>query len=145
MNRIAHVTIKVVKEGSALYDSNQITAPEVAVNILKEYLEGADREHFVVMCLDTKNKVNAIHTVSIGTLDTGLVHPREVFKLPIIHNAGCIIVGHNHPSGDPTPSPEDIRTTKRLQEVGELMGIKLLDHIIIGDNKFASLQQKGLM
>jgi DNA repair protein RadC len=144
MNRIAHVTIRAVKEVSMLYETSKVNSPEVGADILTKYLEDADREYFVVMCLDTKNKVNAINTVSIGSLDTAIVHPREVFKLPILHNASRIILGHNHPSGDVEPSKEDIRMTKRLHEIGELMGIEVLDHIIIG-NGFVSMKHRGII
>jgi DNA repair protein RadC len=83
-------------------------------------------------------------TVSIGTLDSSLVHPREVFKDAILASAAAIIVVHNHPSGDPSPSAEDRRITTRLQECGTLLGIELLDHIILGDNRFVSLKERGV-
>jgi DNA repair protein RadC len=84
-----------------------------------------------------------IHTVSIGILDSSLVHPREVFKDAILASSASIIVAHNHPSGDPTPSVEDKRVTQRLYEAGQILGIDLLDHIVIGDNKWVSLKQLG--
>jgi len=93
--------------------------------------------------LDSKNRVQRINTVSIGILDSSLVHPREVFKDAILASAASIIVAHNHPSGDPTPSIEDKRVTQRLYEAGQLLGIDLLDHIVIGDNKWVSLKQIG--
>jgi DNA repair protein RadC len=97
------------------------------------------------MMLSTKNTVNAIHTASIGSLSSAIVHPREVYKAAVLANASSIVLGHNHPSGDPTPSPEDIEVTKRLSNAGDLMGIDVLDHVIIGDGRFYSLKERGLL
>ncbi|MTI84963.1 MAG: hypothetical protein FH756_13985 [Firmicutes bacterium] len=85
------------------------------------------------------------HTVSVGTLNSAQVHPREVFKVAIISNSAAIILGHNHPSGDPEPSHEDIEVTNRLVEAGQILGIEVLDHIVCGDSKYISLKTKGLM
>lgn len=120
--------------------------PDDAADIVRRYLEFEDREHFVALMLDAKNRVIGLNTVSIGTLYCALVSPREVFKAAILANACAIIVAHNHPSGDPTPSPEDIEVTKRLHEAGKLLEIEVLDHIIVGENgKFASLKSLGLL
>lgn len=143
MNRVQVVTIKMVKEKSLLYETNRITSPSDAYEIAERFLEGADREHFVVMCLDTKNRVNALNTVSIGTLNSSQVHPREVFKPAILANSASIILVHNHPSGDPTPSQEDITVTKRLSEAGQILGIQVFDHIILGDERYVSLKERG--
>ncbi|SFJ77401.1 DNA repair protein RadC [Paenibacillus sp. UNC496MF] len=105
------------------------------------YLE---KEHFVCLFLDTKNHVIARETISIGTLDAAIVHPREVFSAAIRHRASSIVAVHNHPSGNTTPSPADIDLTKKLTEVGELVGIELLDHVIIGDGVHSSLRELGL-
>ena len=94
---------------------------------------------------DTKNKVLAIRTASIGDLSSSIVHPREVFKDAVVASAASIIVAHNHPSGDPTPSAEDVTVTKRLIQAGEIMGIDLLDHIVLGDGDFVSLKERGLI
>lgn len=102
-----------------------------------------DKEHFVVVYLNTKNVVIGQETISIGTLNSALVHPREVFKAAIRRGAASIIACHNHPSGDPTPSPEDISLTKRIAEAGEIVGIELLDHVIIAGNKYVSLRETG--
>jgi DNA repair protein RadC len=121
-----------------------VRKPEDAAQILFTYLEGVDREYFVVMCLDTKNQVNRIETVSIGSLNASIVHPREIFKTAILANSSSIILGHNHPSGETTPSREDIEVTQRIVAAGEIMGIEILDHIIIGDDRrFYSLKEKG--
>ena len=103
------------------------------------------KEYLKVLLLDTKNKVIEVETVSIGSLSSSIVHPREVFNTAIRKLAASIIVVHNHPSGDAKPSKEDISITKRLKESGEILGIKLLDHIIIGMNRYFSLKEEGLI
>ena len=121
-----------------------LSGPTDAARILCGYLENEDREHFVSLMLDVKNQVIGIHTVSIGSLNCTVVSPREVFKAAILANAASIIVAHNHPSGDVTPSPEDIQVTKTLQQAGKLLDIEVLDHVIVGeDGAFHSLKQSG--
>ena len=104
---------------------------------------GNDQERFVVACLNTKNRVESVVTITVGTLNASLVHPREVFRPAIVEGADSIIVSHNHPSGDPTPSREDHAVTERLISCGELLGITVLDHIIHGDGTglLASIQE----
>jgi len=144
--RVNIVSIKMVKECSILYSKRRISSPSDAVNIARELLETCDREQLIVICLNTKNEPTAIHTVSIGSLNSSIVHPREVFKSAILSNSASIIISHNHPSGCPNPSSEDIAITTRLKESGEILGIKLLDHIIIGDNNnYISIKEKGLI
>lgn len=145
MKRIQHVRIEMVKEKSDLYDSNIVRTHHDAHRIVSQFLANVDREHFIVLCLDSKNKVNAINTVHVGSLSASVVHPREVFKPAILANAASVIVAHNHPSGDPTPSREDIDVTKNLQQGGEYLGIDILDHIIVGDGRFVSLKSDGYM
>ncbi|AEF93591.1 DNA repair protein RadC [Desulfotomaculum nigrificans CO-1-SRB] len=122
-----------------------IRCPEDVAALLMEDLRDLDREHFLALLLNTKNRVLSKETISIGTLNSSMVHPRELFKIAIRRSAAAIILAHNHPSGDPTPSREDIMLTKRLIEVGQIIGIDVLDHIIIGDNRFTSLKSKGLI
>jgi len=122
-----------------------IKSPEDAAGLLMEKMRHLDREHFVAMHLNTKNHVLGIETVTIGSLNSSIIHPRELFKQAIKRSAAAIILVHNHPSGSPIPSPEDLAVTKRLVEAGQLLGVKVLDHIIIGDNEFYSLKQKGAM
>ncbi|ADG83384.1 DNA repair protein RadC [Thermincola ferriacetica] len=122
-----------------------IRTPEDVAGILMEKMRHYDREHFLAIMLNTKNQVLNIETVSIGHLNASLVHPREIFKSAIKKSAAALIVAHNHPSGDPHPSKEDILITKRLVEVGEIIGIEVLDHVILGDNNFTSLKQEGLI
>ena len=143
--RINIVSIKMVKESSFLYQTRQILSPRDAYEMIKEQLEGLDREQFIIACLNTKNEPTNITVVSVGTLNKAIIHPREVFKTAILSNAASIMAFHNHPSGETTPSQQDIQLTKRLYEAGELLGIKLLDHLIIGDGTFTSLKEKGYL
>ena len=143
--RINIVSIKMVKESSFLYQTRQILSPNDAYEMIKEQLEGLDREQFIIACLNTKNEPTNITVVSVGTLNKAIIHPREVFKTAILSNAASIMAFHNHPSGETTPSQQDIQLTNRLYEVGELLGIKLLDHLIIGDGSFTSLKEKGYL
>lgn len=143
--RINIVSIKMVKESSFLYQTRQILSPKDAYEMIKEQLEGLDREQFIIACLNTKNEPINITVVSVGSLNKAIVHPREVFKTAILSNAASVMAFHNHPSGDTTPSDQDIHLTHRLVEAGELLGIKLLDHLIIGGGSFTSLKEKGYL
>ena len=122
-----------------------ISSPKDAAKIAIPDLRYEMKEHFKIMILDTKNHVLSYETISIGSLNASIVHPREVFKIAIQKSGNALVLIHNHPSGDPSPSPEDISITKRLQEAGEIIGIKVLDHVIIGGNKHFSLKEQGLM
>lgn len=122
-----------------------ITSPADAASLLMAEMRYLDREVFKAMLLNTKNRVLSTVTISVGVLDSSLAHPREVFKEAIIRSAASVIVVHNHPSGEPEPSRQDIELTKRLRESGDLLGITVLDHIIIGDNRFVSLRERKLM
>lgn len=141
--RVNIISVKIVKESSMLYKQRRVRSPQDSYELFREYLGEVDREHFVVMCLDTKNQPTNITTVHIGSLNASLVHPREVMKTAILSNSASIICCHPHPSGDPTPSPEDVEITERLAAACKLLSIELLDHIIIGDDKFVSLKEKG--
>jgi DNA repair protein RadC len=103
------------------------------------------KEHFVVFYLDSRNKEIAREVISVGTLSDSLVHPREVFEPAIKHSTAQIILAHNHPSGDPAPSPEDIEITHRIVEAGKILGIEVLDHVIVTKDSFMSLKGKGVM
>ena len=143
--RINIVSIKLVKESSFLYQTLTISSPKDAYEMIKDQLQDLDREQFIIACLNTKNEPTNISVVSVGTLNKAIVHPREVFKTAILSNAASIMAFHNHPSGETTPSQQDIQLTHRLYEAGELLGIKLLDHLIIGDGTFTSLKEKGYL
>lgn len=136
----------MVKEANAPYSTKMIRSPEMAAEIFQQFLAGADRENLVILCLDNKNKPTTIHTVSVGSLNSSVVHPREVFKVAILANSASIVLGHNHPSGDPEPSKEDVETTQRLMEAGRIIGIEVMDHVIVGDyGNYISLKEKGLI
>jgi DNA repair protein RadC len=124
-------------------DRYVIRSPEDAANYVMEDMRFLSQEHFVCLYLNTKNQVLHQQTIFIGSLNASIVHPREVFKEAFRRSAASFICLHNHPSGDPAPSREDIEVTKRLSECGKLIGIELLDHLIIGDQKFISLKEKG--
>lgn len=145
MKRIPNYRIQLVRDGSSLYNTNAISCPEDAAEIAAKFFEdmSSDREIFAVMLLNTKNHVIGINVVSIGSLTASVVHPREVFKAAILANAASIILVHNHPSGDPAPSKEDISVTTRLIQAGRLMDIPVLDHIVIGDNSGRSISFKA--
>ncbi|WP_275584396.1 RadC family protein [Pullulanibacillus pueri] len=122
-----------------------IRSPQDGAKYVMEDMRFLTQEHFVCLYLSTKNQVIHRQTVFIGSLNASIVHPREVFKEALKRSAASIICFHNHPSGDPTPSREDIDVTKRLVECGMLLGIDVLDHIVIGDRKFISLKEKGVV
>lgn len=142
--RVNVVTIKMVKERSETYDVRKVKDPKDIYTLIKRFLDDADREKLYVICFDTKNQPTNISLISIGSLNSSIVHPREVFKVAILSNAASIALAHNHPSGDISPSREDILITERIKRAGEMIGINLLDHIIIGDEKFSSLKDKCL-
>ena len=121
----------------------KISSPEDVYRLLYPQLREQKKEFFISICLDTKNQIISKETISIGSLNANVVHPREVFKSALLASAAHIIVVHNHPSGDPTPSREDIEITKKLVETGTIMGIAVLDHIIIGDGRHFSMKEAG--
>jgi len=122
-----------------------VKSPEDAIKSVKNQLKGKKKEHFLVLSLDTRNHLINTQTISIGSLDSSIVHPREVFKEAISSTAASVIFAHNHPSGDPTPSEDDIKLTKRLVEAGEILGIEVLDHIIICDKEYISMKSRNLL
>ncbi|WP_339162552.1 DNA repair protein RadC [Siminovitchia sp. FSL W7-1587] len=132
--------------GNLTYDDRYIIrTPEDGANYVMNDMRFLTQEHFVCLYLNTKNQVLHRQTIFIGSLNASIVHPREVFKEAFRRSAASIICFHNHPSGDPTPSREDIEVTNRLVECGKMMGIEILDHLIIGDNKYVSMKEKGFI
>lgn len=129
-----------------LYQTRTIRSPYDAYKLIKNFLIDSDREKFVVACLDTKNQPVNISVVSIGSVNSAIVHPREVFKVSMLSNASKIICFHNHPSGNLKCSKEDENITNRLKECGEILGIELVDHIIVGDNNtYFSFKENCMM
>lgn len=133
---------RIVKK--APLDKISINSPKDVANLLMEDMRYLKQEHFITLLLDTKNNIVSKETISVGSLNSSIVHPREVFKPAIKKSVSSIVIVHNHPSGDPAPSQEDINVTKRLINAGEILGIDVLDHVIIGDLKYFSLKEKGL-
>ena len=113
--------------------------------VLRELMDQADREIFVCLHLSTKNRLISWEMVSIGSLNASIVHPRELFKGALLANAASVVVAHNHPSGDPTPSGADIQLTRRLGKAGDVLGIDVLDHVIFGEDGVVSMRDLGLM
>ncbi|WP_167578077.1 RadC family protein [Ammoniphilus sp. YIM 78166] len=145
-SRITLYSVQLVKERNiTVYGEKTIKCPQDAEKVIRELIGLSDREVFVAIFLNTKNKITGAEKVSVGSLNSAIVSPREVFKAAILHNAASIIVGHNHPSGDDTPSREDLQVTKRLVEAGKLLDIEVLDHLIIGEETFKSLKESGMI
>ena len=129
--------------GNSQKPKTRLSSPKEVFDYLSAGMKGLVKEHFVAVYLDSKNRLIGQETVSVGTLDSSHAHPREIFSGAIAVGAKSVIVAHNHPSGDPTPSKEDIEITKRLQSAGRLLGIELLDHIIVGSESCVSMREEG--
>jgi DNA repair protein RadC len=127
-----------------LKTGTRFTAPRQIYDAFSFLMEET-KEMFITLHLDGKNRIICCDLVSIGSLNQSIVHPREVFKTACLSNAAAIILIHQHPTGDPSPSTEDIAITRRLKEAGEIMGIKILDHIIVGDGEYLSFVERGLL
>ena len=124
----------------------RLSSPREAAALLVPLLSTEAAEVFGILCLSSKHTLIAWHEVSRGTLDTTLVHPREVFKAAILANTASLVLVHNHPSGDPTPSPDDVALTNRLVQAGQILGIEICDHIVIGhDSRYFSFLESGRM
>lgn len=130
---------------AARQQQTTIRQPADVQALLMPRLQHKTQEEFILLVLDTKNKVLAVEDVFRGSLNASIVHPREVFKKAISRSGAAIIVAHNHPSGDPTPSREDMEVTRRLVEAGKIIGIEVLDHVVFGDGKTVSMKEKGLV
>lgn len=145
--KLRELTIKYAvrkdSAGQSVLVGRTLSVPRDAAAAFMATLQDEPAEVFAMICLNTKHRVIAYHEVSRGTLDATLVHPREVFKAALLVNSASIIVSHNHPSGDQTPSADDVALTSRLAAAGELLGIELLDHIIIGDGRYFSFKEAG--
>ncbi|AJQ27123.1 JAB domain-containing protein [Pelosinus fermentans] len=143
MYRIPRYSITLTKDGSFKSEIKKITKAEDAYEIMKPMMENLPVEHFQIIMLDAKCQVIGTSLVTIGTISENIVTPIEIFQRAILANSKAIILVHNHPSGDPKPSREDIALTKQIVEGGKILQIAVLDHIIIGDDKFISLKVDG--
>lgn len=137
------IGVQLVRQGKAKYDVS-ITNPGEVAKMLA-YMKKLDREHFLTIHLDTRNIILGVETVSVGSLNYSIVHPRECFKAALLLNAASMILVHNHPSGALEPSDEDLALTKRMVQAGRLLGIEVLDHVIVTREGFLSFKQKQLM
>lgn len=124
---------------------HKISSPTDVSNYLMREMGDLKKEYFNIIMLDNKNHIIELHNVSIGSLNSAIVHPREVFKNAVRRSSASIILAHNHPSGNTSPSKEDISITKRLVECGDIMGIKVLDHIIVGKNEYFSFKEQSII
>lgn len=137
---------RLAEEPLAAYDTRAaVTTPEDVAPIFAELVDGADRELGLVASLDTRHRLLAVDTVSVGTANLTFLAPREVFRTALHRGAVAIIVAHNHPSGDPTPSGEDERIARRLYGAGQILGIEVLDVLVLGDAEWASLAREGML
>ncbi|QSX04798.1 DNA repair protein RadC [Sedimentibacter sp. zth1] len=143
--RINLVSVKLVKEKSISYLPRVISCPSDVASLFSKFIADSDREQFMLCCLNTKNQPTDISIISTGCLDSTVVHPREVFKVAILSNSASIIIAHNHPSGDTEPSKEDKCITNRINEVAKILGIRLIDHIIIGDCSYLSFKEHDIL
>lgn len=132
-------------DGQPVVVGREFGRPSDAAAALMPLLQDEPAEVFAILCLTTKHRVIAYHEVSRGTLDSVLVSPREVFTAALLAHAAAIVATHNHPSGDPTPSPDDLDVTRRLAAAGDVLGIPLLDHIIVGDGRYYSFKEVGCL
>ena len=139
--------IALVREpGVKLAERPQVRVASEAAPLVAQYIGDTDREVFAVALLTVRHRVLGLHTVSVGCLTSSLVHPREVFKPAILAGSAALLLAHNHPSGDPEPSAEDIALTRRLIAGGQLLGIEILDHLILGEaGRFVSLRERGVL
>src|SRR4051812_18834754 len=139
--------ISLVREpGVRLAERPLMNTPAAAARVFREYIGESDREQFVIAMLTVRHRVLGLHTVSVGCLTSSLVHPREVYKPALLAGAAAICISHNHPSGDPQPSAEDIALTRRLASAGTLLGVELLDHVVLGEaESYVSLKERGVL
>lgn len=145
--RVPRYRVSLVREGSIPLPAiaRVSSSHDLAVWVRTSLTEDLDREAFFAVYLDAKNKIIGVNMVSLGSLSSSVVHPREVFKPAILLNASAMICFHNHPSGDPTPSRDDRDTTARISEAGKILGVRVLDHIVIGENDYYSFADAGAM
>ncbi len=142
------IGVKIFQSILEVYAKEKITSkkelntPQMLFEFLKEKIGREKKEHFSILFFDTRNKL-IVNNISVGSLNASIVHPREVFNDAVLKNASYVIMAHNHPSGDPTPSEEDVATTKRLVAAGRILGITIQDHMIVTKNKYYSFAEKG--
>ncbi len=139
------IRLQMVKEKIEYYGSKKVRSPADVEEVVRTFIGPADREVFLALNLSTANYINSIHIVSIGSLNQSVVHPRECFKAAMLSNSDSVVLAHNHPSGDVTPSAEDKMITTKLVECGQLLNIRVLDHVIVGEKGYFSFQENALL
>lgn len=145
MKRIQIVSLRLVRERSIPYQTRMIHGAKMVYEVFRELAEDLDREAMWVMCLDTKNQVTCLSQVSLGTLNSAPASPKEIVKTALMANSMSIILLHNHPSGDPEPSSDDRKVTAQIKAAAQLMDIKVLDHLIVGDGSYYSFAEQGVL
>ena len=143
MKRIRMVSLRLVRERIVPYNTRNLESSQAVYDMFRTLAEDLDREAMWVACLDAKNRVTCLSQVSIGTLTAAPAHPREILKIAILANAESVIIVHNHPSGDPEPSREDRAATAQIKSASQILGIKFLDHVIVGDGRYYSFADEG--
>jgi len=133
----------VIRDGYEPATFRKVNDSGQVFSFLQKYYAGHDREEMTALMLDAKNGIIGFHTIAIGSLTLAIIHPRETFKAAILLNASAVLLAHNHPSGDPTPSQEDRELTRRLVEAGKLLGIQVMDHLVIGHDRYISFGDQG--
>lgn len=142
---ISELSLRLKKEDVILFKQKSVFSPQEMYAVVYPKIGKYKKEHFVLVSLDTRNKVIGVDTISVGTLNASLVHPREMFEIAILRHAASVIIAHNHPSGDSEPSNEDIAVTEKLVKAGKLLGIPVLDHLITGKNTFYSFCDANML
>lgn len=145
MYNIPIVSIKLVKENNCKYSKKDISSSQDVFNLIKDIIKDSDRETYISICLDCKNKPTHINKTFIGTIESVIANPREILKLAITSNSSKIITAHNHPSGDVRPSKSDTKSVELLKKAADIVGIKLIDHIIVGDEKYYSFADENIL
>ena len=143
MYRVPIYRVQLVRDGSCKLPGRCCNGPSEAVTLFRALVGDADREHLVAIFLDTQNRFIGVHTISIGNLDSAGAHPREVFKAAILANAASIVLAHNHPSGECSPSRADLKMTGEMVQVGNMLGVPIMDHVVVGEPSYVSLLTLG--
>lgn len=142
LKTVAEVSVRLVKEKEATYDGVELRKGTDVARFLQDHMRDLDREHFLVLTVNTRNRLISFSVAAIGTLDAVMIKPREIFKVAILQNAHSVILAHNHPSGDPCPSDNDLEVTETLIDAGRILQIPVLDHVVLGsEGSFVSIRE----
>ena len=139
------IRLQMIREEIEYYGTKKVRSPGDADQVVRSFIGNSDREVFLTLNLSSANDINSIHVVSIGSLNQSIVHPRECFKAALLSNAASVVLAHNHPSGEVTPSAEDKQITVKLKECGQLLNIQVVDHVIVGEKGYFSFKENGLL